>query len=42
MMGFALGSTHPTPWFDACPIGEPDPVEIGRDNAWRLFKLNGA
>ncbi len=28
------------PWFDACPISEPDRRKIGRDNARALFKLD--
>jgi gamma-resorcylate decarboxylase len=32
---------HAANWFDACPIGEPDRLKIGRTNAMRLFKLNG-
>ena len=30
---------HAANWFDACPIGEPDRLKIGRTNAMRLFKL---
>ena len=30
---------HAARWFDACPIGEPDRIKIGRTNARRLFKL---
>ena len=32
---------HAANWFDACPISENDRIKIGRDNAMRLFKLNG-
>jgi 2,3-dihydroxybenzoate decarboxylase len=30
---------HAANWFDACPIGEPNRLKIGRTNAMRLFKL---
>jgi 2,3-dihydroxybenzoate decarboxylase len=29
-------------WFDNCPISEPDRVEIGPENAAKLFKLKTA
>jgi 2,3-dihydroxybenzoate decarboxylase len=33
---------HAANWFDSCPISENDRLKIGRTNAMRLFKLNGA
>ena len=32
---------HATEWFDVATISEADRRKIGRDNAWRLFRLGG-